>query len=147
MKSIESTVFLILGLTFEGLDIQLKVLQALPSLLQNYANSLTGDLLGAAFQVCFLLHNSKTAVVSNTAAASLQQLVYSTFEKVATEDGMLTLKLQEIPRHATDSLKAILSKETVLRKFHLRMVHSRFVVLHWMHIMFVMDSYLVSCFD
>ena len=65
------------------LDIQLKVLQALPSLLQNYAGSLTGKLLLTAFQVCFLLYNSKTAVVSNTAAASLQQLVNSTFEKTS----------------------------------------------------------------
>ena len=65
-----------------ALDIQLKVLQALPSLLQNYAGSLTGDLLLAAFQVCFLLYNSRTAVVSNTAAAALQQLVSSTLEKV-----------------------------------------------------------------
>lgn len=67
-----------------ALDIQLKVLQALPSLLQNYAGSLTGRLLITAFQVCFLLYNNKTAVVSNTAAASLQQLVNSTFDKVTT---------------------------------------------------------------
>ncbi|KAL9130183.1 MAG: hypothetical protein Q9217_001577 [Psora testacea] len=66
-----------------ALDIQLKVLQALPSLLQNYANSFTGPLLIAAFQVCFLLYGNKTAVVSNTAAAVLQQLVSSTFEKAA----------------------------------------------------------------
>ena len=65
------------------------MLQALPSLLQNYAGSLTGDLLVAAFQVCFHLHGSKTAVVSNTAAATLQQLVLSSFEKVATENGQL----------------------------------------------------------
>ncbi len=69
-----------------ALDIQLKVLQALPSLLQNYAKSLTGRLLVAAFEVCFLLYNNKTAVVSNTAAAALQQLVNSTFEKVASAD-------------------------------------------------------------
>ncbi|KAL9100245.1 MAG: hypothetical protein Q9163_004352 [Psora crenata] len=66
-----------------GLDIQLKVLQALPSLLQNYATSLTGSLLISAFQVSFLLYGNKTAVVSNTAAATLQQLVNSTLEKAA----------------------------------------------------------------
>ena len=65
------------------------MLQALPSLLQNYAGNLTGDLLAAAFQVCFLLHSSKTAVVSNTAAATLQQLVLISFEKVATHIGQL----------------------------------------------------------
>lgn len=71
---------------FLGLDIQLKILQALPSLLQNYADSLTGELLGATLQVCCLLHGTKTAVVSNTAAATLQQLVVSVLDKVAAED-------------------------------------------------------------
>lgn len=69
-----------------ALDIQLKVLQALPSLLQNYANNLTGELLITAFQVCFMLYTSKTAVVSNTAAAALQQLVNSTLEKAAVDE-------------------------------------------------------------
>ncbi|KAL8653985.1 MAG: hypothetical protein Q9226_003617 [Calogaya cf. arnoldii] len=71
----------------ECLDVQLKVLQALPSLLQNYAENLKGRLLTHAFQVCFSLHGSKTAVVSNTAAASLQQLLAFAFENVAAEDG------------------------------------------------------------
>ena len=39
-----------------------------------------------AFQVCFLLYSSKTGVVSNTAAAAIQQLVNSTFEKGASND-------------------------------------------------------------
>ncbi|SLM40337.1 endosomal peripheral membrane protein [Lasallia pustulata] len=69
-----------------GLDIQLKILQALPSLLQNYAGSLTGELLVATLQVCCLLHGSKTAVVSNTAAATLQQLVVAVLDNVAAED-------------------------------------------------------------
>lgn len=60
------------------------MLQALPALLQNYGASLSGGLLADAFQVCFLLHGSRTAVVSNTAAAALQQLVTATFEKAAS---------------------------------------------------------------
>jgi len=67
-----------------ALDIQLKVLQALPALLQNYGATLSGGLLADAFQVCFLLYGSRTAVVSNTAAAALQQLVTATFEKAAS---------------------------------------------------------------
>ncbi|KAL8717742.1 MAG: hypothetical protein Q9225_005039 [Loekoesia sp. 1 TL-2023] len=69
-----------------ALDVQLKVLQALPSLLQNYSRSLEGSLLISAIQVCFILHGSKTAVASNTAAASLQQLLAFTFEKLAPRD-------------------------------------------------------------
>ncbi|KAL8941779.1 MAG: hypothetical protein Q9211_001670 [Gyalolechia sp. 1 TL-2023] len=69
-----------------ALEVQLKVLQALPSLLQNYSSCLEGRLLVSAFQVCFLLHGSKTPVVSNTAAASLQQLLAVTLEKVADQD-------------------------------------------------------------
>ncbi|KAL8675838.1 MAG: hypothetical protein Q9186_007562 [Xanthomendoza sp. 1 TL-2023] len=73
--------------TLQCLDVQLKVLQAVPSLLQNYADNLQGKLIVSAFRVCFALHGSKTAVVANTAAASLQQLLAFTFEKVAAEDG------------------------------------------------------------
>ena len=65
----------------EALDIQLKILQAIPSLLQNFASDLTDDLLTSTVQICFILYASKTAVVSNTAAAAIQQLVDATFEK------------------------------------------------------------------
>ncbi|KAL8704823.1 MAG: hypothetical protein Q9201_002055 [Fulgogasparrea decipioides] len=71
-----------------ALEVQLKVLQALPSLLQNYGSGLKGKLLISAYQICFLLHGSKIAVVSNTAAASLQQLLAFTFEKFSAEDGI-----------------------------------------------------------
>ncbi|MCJ1478943.1 hypothetical protein MMC13_007627 [Lambiella insularis] len=71
-----------------GLDVQLKILQALPSLLQNYASQLSGDLLATALHICFLLLASKTAVISNTAAATLQQLVVSVLGKVVLEDDL-----------------------------------------------------------
>ncbi|KAI5236822.1 hypothetical protein E4T43_08375 [Aureobasidium subglaciale] len=69
-----------------GLDIQLKVLQALPALAQNYADDLKGDHLAAALQVCAALQNAKAATVSGVAAATLQQLVVSVFDRVAAED-------------------------------------------------------------
>jgi len=71
------------------LDIQLKILQALPSLLQNYSQDLTGDLLSNVLHVCTILQSSKTAVVNNTAAAALQQLMVSVFDQVVTEDSTL----------------------------------------------------------
>lgn len=69
-----------------GLDVQLKILQALPSLLQNYSSDLNGDLLVTALNICFILQSSKNAVVNNTSAATLQQLVVSVFDKVVAED-------------------------------------------------------------
>ncbi|KAI5205461.1 hypothetical protein E4T39_02978 [Aureobasidium subglaciale] len=69
-----------------GLDIQLKVLQALPALAQNYADDLKGDHLAAALQVCAALQNVKAATVSGVAAATLQQLVVLVFDRVAVED-------------------------------------------------------------
>ncbi|MCJ1311492.1 hypothetical protein MMC25_005164 [Agyrium rufum] len=69
-----------------GNDVQLKVLQVLPSLLQNYAAQLKGHLLSTAVEVCSVLLASKTSVISSTAAASLQQVVVSVFGKVAAED-------------------------------------------------------------
>ncbi|RDL41810.1 ARM repeat-containing protein [Venustampulla echinocandica] len=72
--------------TSAGLDVQLKILQALPSLLHNYADDLKGELLAAALNICTILQASKNGIVNNTAAATLQQLVVSVFDKVVTED-------------------------------------------------------------
>ncbi|KAL4943352.1 hypothetical protein BDV06DRAFT_190055 [Aspergillus oleicola] len=68
------------------LDIQLKILQTLPSLLQHYSNDLGGELLITTLEICATLQSSKTLAVSSTAAATLQQLVVSTFERVSIED-------------------------------------------------------------
>ena len=72
--------------TSAGLDVQLKILQALPSLLQNYAPEVKGDLLVTALNICFVLQASRNAIVNNTSAATLQQLVVSVFDKVVVED-------------------------------------------------------------
>ncbi|KAF9887806.1 hypothetical protein FE257_009612 [Aspergillus nanangensis] len=69
-----------------SLDVQLKILQSLPSLLQYYSNDLGGDLLVSTFEICATLQASKTIALSSTAAATLQQLVVSTFERVLVED-------------------------------------------------------------
>ncbi|OQE24619.1 hypothetical protein PENSTE_c007G05821 [Penicillium steckii] len=66
-----------------SLDIQLKILQSLPSLLQYYSNDLSGELLASTLEICATLQASKTIAVSSTAAATLQQLVVSTFERVS----------------------------------------------------------------
>lgn len=72
--------------TSAGLDVQLKILQALPSLLQNYSGDIKADLLVTALNICFTLQSSKNAIVNNTSAATLQQLVVSVFDKVVAED-------------------------------------------------------------
>jgi hypothetical protein len=72
--------------TSSGLDVQLKILQALPTLLQNYATDIKGELLVTGLNICFILQTSKNGIVSNTSAATLQQLVVSVFDKVVAED-------------------------------------------------------------
>lgn len=72
-----------------GHDIQLKILQALPSLLQNYSAEIRGDALSSVLQICSSLQSAKNFAVSNTAAATLQQLVIVVFDRVASEDGMI----------------------------------------------------------
>lgn len=67
---------------------QLKVLQTLPSLLQNYSDNLSGSYLARTLEICATLQSNKNASVSNTAAATLQQLVIAVFEKVSKEDGL-----------------------------------------------------------
>lgn len=76
-----------------GLDIQLRVLQALPALAQNYSEDLKGPLLAGTLQICAALQGVKVATVSGVAAATLQQLVVSVYDKVSSEDA----RLLEIP--------------------------------------------------
>lgn len=67
---------------------QLKILQALPSLIQNYPSEIRNDLLSTILQICSGLQSAKNPAVSNTAAATLQQLVITVFDRVISEDGM-----------------------------------------------------------
>jgi hypothetical protein len=74
-------------LTYLGHDVQLKILQALPSLLQHHPSEIRGDLLSTVLQICSSLQSIKNPAVSNTAAATLQQLVIAVFDRVTVEDG------------------------------------------------------------
>ncbi|KAG2037155.1 hypothetical protein BDR03DRAFT_1092081 [Suillus americanus] len=69
----------------QGVDIQLRILQTLVSLITNFP-SIHGELLGEALLLCFRLQDSRIAVVSSTAAATLRQLVMFIFEKMVNED-------------------------------------------------------------
>ncbi|TID21580.1 hypothetical protein E6O75_ATG04975 [Venturia nashicola] len=90
LKSLPSTSEVQLG---GGLDVQLKVLQALPPLLQNYPDDIRGGLLFTLLQTCSILQTSKTSSVSSTATATLQQLFSALFEKLGDED----IKALEFP--------------------------------------------------
>lgn len=72
-------------------------MQTLPSLLQNYSEELRGELIGTILEICATLQCSKTAAVGNTAAATLQQLLLSIFEKVSNEDGLCSAFLTTFP--------------------------------------------------
>ncbi|CAK5277941.1 unnamed protein product [Mycena citricolor] len=69
----------------QGVDIQLRILQTLLSLVTNFP-AIHGSLLGEALLLCFKLQESKIAVVSSTAAATLRQLVMFVFDKMVDED-------------------------------------------------------------
>lgn len=72
--------------TASGFDVQIKILQTLPSLFQTHASDIHGGLLFTSLEICGALQSSKTTVVSSTASATLQQLVSSAFEIIADED-------------------------------------------------------------
>ncbi|KAG5638067.1 hypothetical protein H0H81_002035 [Sphagnurus paluster] len=71
----------------QGVDIQLRILQTLVSLIPNFP-AIHGDLLGDALLLCFKLQESKIAVVSSTAAATLRQLVMFVVDKMVVEDNL-----------------------------------------------------------
>ncbi|KZS95343.1 hypothetical protein SISNIDRAFT_452743 [Sistotremastrum niveocremeum HHB9708] len=70
----------------QGVDIQLRVLQTILGLVTNF-RMIHGELLGEALYVCFKLQESRIAVVSSTAAATLRQLVmFIVGDQVLSED-------------------------------------------------------------
>ncbi|PFH47539.1 hypothetical protein AMATHDRAFT_151886 [Amanita thiersii Skay4041] len=69
----------------QGVDIQLRILQTLVSLITNFVG-IHGALLGDALLLCFKLQESKIVVVSSTAAATLRQLVMYIVDKMVLED-------------------------------------------------------------
>ncbi|CAG8689000.1 12458_t:CDS:2, partial [Gigaspora rosea] len=84
-SSIKTIVKILSNLVLQGVEVQLKILQTIPPLLNNY-QSLQGDLLIEALIICFHLQDLKVNVVSNTASATLRQLVINIFDKVLLED-------------------------------------------------------------
>ncbi|ODQ63499.1 hypothetical protein NADFUDRAFT_53168 [Nadsonia fulvescens var. elongata DSM 6958] len=80
--------------THLGFDIQLKILQSLPSLIRYYADDMTGELIARLLHICSILQSAtKMPVVINTAAATLQQIIISIFDKIVTEDQKDTISL------------------------------------------------------
>ncbi|KAJ3501198.1 hypothetical protein NLJ89_g9448 [Agrocybe chaxingu] len=78
----------------QGVDIQLRILQTLVSLVPNFP-AIHGSLLGDALLLCFKLQESRIAVVSSTAAATLRQLVMFVVDKMVLEDRIA--ETEEIP--------------------------------------------------
>jgi hypothetical protein len=72
---------------YAGLDVQLKILQCLPQLVQLYADAIEGDLQADVLQVCSTLQQVRTVTISSTASATFQQVVTLLYEKVEQEDG------------------------------------------------------------
>ncbi|KAF4587994.1 hypothetical protein EYR38_009955 [Pleurotus pulmonarius] len=84
----------------QGVDIQLKALQTLVSLITGFPE-VHGELLGDALLLCFKLQESKIAVVSSTAAATLRQLVMFIVDKMVDEDQKGS-SAATIPTHLPD---------------------------------------------
>lgn len=66
-------------------DVQLKILQTLPALLQLYSAQIHGTLLARTLELCATLQASKTSLVSSSAGATLWQLITSIFEQATKE--------------------------------------------------------------
>lgn len=92
-----------------GTDIQLKILQTLPSLLQIYGGHMTSDEIVDVLSLCASLQNvgNKSPVVVNTAIATLQQLVLSVFERASDEKASGKEKINEEYAAAVDANETV----------------------------------------
>ena len=66
-------------------DVQLKILQTLPALLQLYSSQIHGSLLASTLGICAVLQGSKTPLISSSAGATLWQLITSVFEHASRD--------------------------------------------------------------
>lgn len=71
---------------------QLKILQSLPLLLQRHGDDLEGSSQAAIVQICLVLQQLKAPIISNTASATLSQVISLLFEKLEREDGKRNVK-------------------------------------------------------
>lgn len=90
-----------------GLDVQLKVLQTLPSLLQLYAADLHGVTLSRTLSVSADLSSSKLPMVSSTAGATFQQLVSAVFTRAIASENSNNRNQSEDQDSARDSEDAL----------------------------------------
>lgn len=66
-----------------AIDIQLRILQCLPNVMQSYSEQLRGGLLLLLLSICSnLTTNNKSTVVINTASATLQQLFSFIYDSI-----------------------------------------------------------------
>ncbi|KAF8345051.1 hypothetical protein F5887DRAFT_1282803 [Amanita rubescens] len=79
----------------QGVDIQLRILQTLVSLITNFT-AIHDELLGEALLLCFKLQESKIAVVSSTAAATLRQLVMFVVDRMVIEDKQDDVRVEDL---------------------------------------------------
>jgi len=84
-KSFKDIIELLRDSLSAGFEIQLKVLQVLLSFFTVFTEVYGVDLYNALL-ICIAINNSKNPVVTNTASATLNQLIVSIFEKVNRED-------------------------------------------------------------
>lgn len=106
--------------THLGVEIHLKILQSLPSLIQNYGDYLSNDLIAELLLICYILQGgNKIPVVVNTALATLQQLIISVFDKVAKEDSATSPlpKTFEVPIENNDKVLVSPAAYDALRVF------------------------------
>lgn len=80
-----------------AVDIQLRILQCLPSVMQVYGEHIQGDLLLKLLSICSsLTANNKSTVVINTALATLQQLFSFVFDGIREESSTSSTSLTPI---------------------------------------------------
>lgn len=106
--------------THLGVEIQLKILQSLPSLIQNYGDFMFDNQIVELLLICYILQSgNKAPVVVNTALATLQQLIISVFDKVVKEDSLEEPKPKtfEVPIDTNDMILVSPAAYDALRVF------------------------------
>ncbi|EUC37662.1 hypothetical protein COCCADRAFT_22835 [Bipolaris zeicola 26-R-13] len=107
-----------------GHDIQLKILQALPSLLQNYPAEIRGDSLSSVLQICSSLQNAKNfalviVVYDRVASEDEKALEIPTVTEVKGDDGHVSVRpaANDAYKMFTDLISLIVGEKPVYMRF------------------------------
>ena len=87
-------------------EIQLKILQTVPLLIDRSGSGISQDLMCQAFGICFRFLDMKSSMIRNTAMATLRQIISLLFDCVEKQHAVSTQQKEQTEATTTTAKDA-----------------------------------------